>query len=99
MTTEEISEAVESEYSSRGSCHLNMDLSRNWIPRYLRRFFVAKFIIREFLDDEGGILDVGSGEGVLVNELQSIGYKNAKGVDPSAPLNSEFVIRVHSKCQ
>jgi 2-polyprenyl-3-methyl-5-hydroxy-6-metoxy-1,4-benzoquinol methylase len=81
------------EYESRGSYHEELNISRKWAPRYFRRMHIVKQILKNNYNKEVKIIDVGGGEGKLVNEILTLGFKNVTGIDPYAPFINDNMIR------
>lgn len=81
------------EYKTRGAYHANMQLPRNWLPRYLRRFHVVSKVLCQKLAQDAYLVDIGGGEGVMVKNLRDQGYKNVVGVDPYATPIIEKMLR------
>ena len=66
-------------YATHGDYHCNLDLNWSYAPTYLQK----RELIREFMATvtrSGVILDVGCGEGVIVEEFAGKGY-NISGID------------------
>jgi len=66
-------------YASHGDYHRNLDLNWSYAPTYLRK----RELIRNFMKEvsrTGLILDIGCGEGVIVEEFSSRNY-NIVGID------------------
>jgi 2-polyprenyl-3-methyl-5-hydroxy-6-metoxy-1,4-benzoquinol methylase len=68
-------------YATHGDYHRNLNLNWSYAPTYLRK----REIVRDFMagvSRSGLILDIGCGEGVIVDEFAAKGY-NIQGVDAS----------------
>jgi SAM-dependent methyltransferase len=66
-------------YATHGDYHRNLDLNWSYAPTYLRK----REIVRTFMAGvtrSGLILDIGCGEGVIVEEFAAEGY-NIVGID------------------
>ena len=72
---------------------MKLKISRNWLPRYFRRLYIAEKIICGFLSVSDRIADIGSGEGILVQRLLDNGFQNVIGVDPYAPIVNPKIVR------
>ncbi|NJN67368.1 MAG: class I SAM-dependent methyltransferase [Chloroflexaceae bacterium] len=76
-------------YARGGDYHRNLNPNWSYAPTYLQKMaFVRKFIIS--LPRETRILDVGCGEGVLVEEFRHRGW-NIQGIDLN--YESDYVLR------
>ena len=67
------------EYARLGDYHRNLDPNWSYTPTYLRKMAVVKTFLQQ-LPKNAAILDVGCGEGVLVEEMRSVGL-NITGID------------------
>ena len=76
-------------YGEKGDYHRNLDPNWSYTPTYKRKMSEVKKIIGSF-EKNANILDVGCGEGVLVEEYSQHGW-NIKGLDLN--YESEFVQR------
>ena len=77
------------QYAKEGDYHRNLDPNWSYTPTYLRKMaFVRQFLMS--VPQESRILDVGCGEGVLVEEFSREGWKIA-GIDLN--YESEYVLR------
>lgn len=77
------------EYAKRGDYHKNLDPDWSYTPTYLKKMYhVRKYL--DSLPKEKRILDVGCGEGVLVEEYSKKGY-SIQGIDLNYA--SEFVMQ------
>lgn len=81
------------EYKNSGAYHSELNLSRLWLPRYFRRLHIAQELITKFLSADAKIADIGGGEGILVEKLYEVGFKDSISVDPYAPLINEYIKR------
>lgn len=81
------------EYNVRGAYHANLQLPRSWIARYLRRFHIVHEVLRQKLTKDACVVDIGSGEGVMVKNLRKQGYSNVVGLDRYAIPMSEKMLR------
>ena len=69
------------DYEDRGDYHRQLDPNWSYAPIYRRKIaLVDAFVAR--LPQSARVLDVGAGEGVLVDRYRSRGY-NITGVDPN----------------
>jgi len=76
-------------YAERGDYHRNLDPNWSYTPTYLRKMaFVRQFMMS--VPQDSKILDVGCGEGVLVEELSQKGWE-IEGIDLN--YESKFVRR------
>lgn len=66
------------EYEQQGDYHKNLDLNWSYAPTYLRKMTVVRRFINA-LPLNAAILDMGCGEGVLVEEFRD--KRNIRGVD------------------
>lgn len=77
------------EYTERGEYHRNLDPDWSYYPTYLAKMkFIRKYL--SGIPSNNKILDLGCGEGVLIEEFKKLGY-NIIGLDQS--YSSEFVIK------
>jgi 2-polyprenyl-3-methyl-5-hydroxy-6-metoxy-1,4-benzoquinol methylase len=68
------------EYQERGDYHKKLDSHWSYYPTYLaKKKFIFNIIKKESKDSK--ILDMGCGEGVFVEEISSLGFKNVSGID------------------
>ncbi|MFH1820684.1 MAG: class I SAM-dependent methyltransferase [Candidatus Nealsonbacteria bacterium] len=68
------------EYQKRGDYHKELDPHWSYYPTYLaKKKFIFDIFKKEPADSK--ILDMGCGEGVFVEELISLGFKNVVGID------------------
>jgi SAM-dependent methyltransferase len=67
------------EYARLGDYHRNLDPNWSYTPTYLRKMAIVKTFLRQ-LPKNATILDAGCGEGVLVEEMRSLGL-NISGID------------------
>ena len=81
------------EYKLRGTYHTDLHLSQRWLPRYFRRFHIVKEILCTHIPHNALIIDVGSGEGELIEVLRAAGFVNAFGIDAFAPFKLNNMIR------
>jgi len=81
------------EYEERGDYHSELRMSRGWLPRYFRRFFLVQYILEKYYTADTRILDLGCGEGVLVSALRKKGYQNVIGLDCYASFKCGNMIR------
>lgn len=81
---------MKNEYQTRGEYH--RFISKNWsyYPLYMaKKEFIIHFLEKFHRDIT--IIDIGCGEGVFIDELRKIGFKNIIGVDKN--YSSKIVIR------
>lgn len=77
------------EYAERGEYHRHLDPNWSYYPTYLAKMkFIKKYLNK--IPSNYKILDLGCGEGVLVEEFKKLGY-NIIGLDQN--YSSEFVIK------
>ncbi|MFH1770971.1 MAG: class I SAM-dependent methyltransferase [archaeon] len=70
---------ITGEYAKKGDYHKHLDKTWKYYPFYVVKMeFIKKYLSK--VPKNKTILDVGCGEGVLVNEFKSKGY-NIKGLD------------------
>ncbi len=68
------------EYRNRGDYHKKLDPHWSYYPTYLaKKRFVLDVLEKEARDSK--ILDMGSGEGVFIEELLLRGFSDVKGID------------------
>ena len=79
-----------SEYSERGDYHRHLDPDWRYYPIYVAKMERVRRALERFPRD-ARIVDLGCGEGVLVEELRAAGYREALGVDLN--YESEVVVR------
>ena len=77
------------EYKQRGDYHRNIDKTWSYYPIYKEKMKYVRRYIDERALSVYKILDIGCGEGVLVEELRDLGFTNTKGIDLN--YNSEHV--------
>jgi len=76
------------EYRERGNYHEKLDKNWSYYPTYLaKKKFVLDSLSKK--STSAKILDIGSGEGIFVNELTSRGFKRVEGIDSN--YSSELV--------
>jgi SAM-dependent methyltransferase len=68
------------EYAQKGEYHVTLDPNWPYLPVYLTKMERIEALMRPISKD-AKILDVGCGEGVLVNRLRDQGYANIRGID------------------
>jgi 2-polyprenyl-3-methyl-5-hydroxy-6-metoxy-1,4-benzoquinol methylase len=78
-----------SEYAERGEYHRYLDPNWSYYPTYLAKMKFIRHYLRK-IPKTAKILDVGCGEGVLVEEFANLGY-NIIGLDQN--YSSAFVLR------
>jgi 2-polyprenyl-3-methyl-5-hydroxy-6-metoxy-1,4-benzoquinol methylase len=80
----------EGEYALRGDYHRHLDPTWSYYPFYKYKMeWVFKFLKKQNFSLDSKILDAGCGEGVLIEKLIEMGYKNAVGID--ADYESKYV--------
>ena len=67
------------EYSKKGDYHKNLNKKWRYYPIYLTKMDMVKRFLANYPKDKN-IIDLGCGEGVLVEEFQARGYQ-IKGID------------------
>lgn len=77
------------EYAERGEYHRHLDSNWSYYPTYLAKMKFIRSYMRK-IPPNYKILDLGCGEGVLVEEFKNLGYDIA-GLDQN--YSSEFVVR------
>jgi len=77
------------EYAERGEYHRHLDPNWSYYPTYLAKMKFIRDYLRE-IPKKSRVLDVGCGEGVLVEEFSNLGY-DIIGLDQN--YSSEFVLR------
>ena len=68
------------EYADRGEYHRHLDPTWSYYPLYLQKMQLVSALIRS-LPQNQRCLDIGAGEGVLVEQLRAAGHA-ATGIDP-----------------
>jgi 2-polyprenyl-3-methyl-5-hydroxy-6-metoxy-1,4-benzoquinol methylase len=81
------------EYSVCGAYHAELRMPPTWLPRYFRRLHIVQEVLSAHLPEEASIIDVGGGEGALVEGLVELGFKNIVGVDPYAPFSNGRMVK------
>lgn len=81
------------EYMTRGAYHVELRLPKSWLPRYFRRFHIVEDVFCRHLSREARIIDIGAGEGALVERLERAGFRNVVGLDAYGPTLNGKVIK------
>jgi len=69
------------EYVERGEYHRYLDPNWSYYPYYIAKMNYVLSYIKNNVNQNSKILDVGCGDGVLVEKLRKDGYKNTFGID------------------
>ncbi|MBA7620880.1 Ubiquinone biosynthesis O-methyltransferase [subsurface metagenome] len=80
---------MSSEYAERGEYHRHLDPNWSYYPTYLAKMKFIKDYLQK-IPKKSKVLDLGCGEGVLVEEFRNLGY-DIIGLDQN--YSSEFVLR------
>lgn len=81
------------EYRISGSYHVDGRMGRNWLPRYYRRLHITVETLRTNISREARIVDIGGGEGILVDKLLASGFNYSFGVEPYAQFINDRMVR------
>lgn len=81
------------EYSVCGAYHAELRMPPTWLPRYFRRLHIVQEVLCAHLPEEASIIDVGGGEGVLVERLVECGFRNTVGIDLHAPFSDGKMVK------
>lgn len=71
---------LEGEYKNRGEYHKYLDPNWSYYPIYIRKYRFVKNFLEENINPSHRIIDIGCGEGVLVEEYRKKGY-DIQGMD------------------